>query len=67
MAPGLIVFSYFVRSGRHRSATPTRLPGGLHGFAAVDSECPNCSLSQPRGSPHSTVPIFVPTLLQNRA
>jgi len=66
MAPGLIVFSYFVRSGRHRSATPTCLPGGLHGFAAVDSECPNCSCLNEGVTPFHCA-HFVPTLLQNRA
>jgi hypothetical protein len=34
---------------------------------STNGKCANSSLSQQRGSPQTTGPIFVPTLLQNRA
>ena len=47
-------------SGGCRETTELYLPGdGL--VTTTNGGCANCVLSQWRGSPHSIVPIFVPT------
>ena len=40
---------------------------GTFGHRFDDPMGANLNWSQPRGSPQATVPIFVPTLLQNRS
>jgi hypothetical protein len=60
------------RVGLHQSPLPLRQPGtivaqkGLVNYGKpLNSKCAKCILSQRRGSPHKTVPTFVPPTTAN--